>query len=235
LEILDISEHHLAGENEIESDVFPFIRIGDRIPDLNYQPHLRSFRSSAHIFIQLLGSGAQSLFVRLENLELDNWNMNAFHVTDFLGQDNSQRMCTFPNLRRLCLSLYDTTMQEEEELSSKWLIWLGLLIERCQAKLEVLMLKLFFALDAKCLAESLSPADSLETIYLSARITSGCQDELYVKELSSYCKSLQKVWLSYGKWSAYNRGEGPSSVKFHSFNKDDWSTTGRLVVIQKDI
>jgi hypothetical protein len=237
LEVIDIGEHYLAGENGIEPDVFPFIRIRSQIPDLAYQTHLRSFRGSAHNFLHLLNSSAQSLFARLENLELDNWDMSSDHVIDFFAQDNGQRMLTLSTLRRLCFAIYDTSLEEEEELTTNWLNWLRLLIERCQANLKILMLKLPLALDAKSLAEYLGPADSLETIYLSAQITSGCQDEPYVEELSSYCKSLRKVWLSYGKWSACKGGKGPTAFgnrKYHHFSNGDWSTKGRLIVIQKD-
>jgi hypothetical protein len=66
--------------------------------------------------------------------------------------------------------------------------WLLSLIMKCQASLKFLTLILLFTIEAEFLSQA------LETLYLTARMTSGY--ECYSTILSSYRKSLQALSLS---------------------------------------
>jgi hypothetical protein len=218
LEVLDLTDHHLPSEHKFDTDSFPFTR------DFDQQPHLKTFKGGAHMFLRLLNSSLQPMFTRLENLELDDREIPRSDLTeDFWLQRDGQQMHTLPNLRRLCLDVYYAPIPLEEEPKNKWLTWIHQFLERCQARLETLTLRLPYAIDAEVLAAFLSQADSLETIYLSRMITREYEDERYVNILSTNCKNLQEVWLSYGKWS--ESYVGPF---------DDLGTSASLVRIKRD-
>jgi hypothetical protein len=192
LQVLDFTPYNLPYEHENNPDFFPFIQSRNQPLGPEYKTHLKSFGGNFSFFLLLLDSGLQSVFAQLENLVL----FNQFNFARPLRQDYDLRICTFSSLRRLRFEICGWSFQHEDDWAINWLTWLRLLIRKCQAKLEVLILKLPFAVDAETLVESLSQNNSLETIYLSWSVTSGHKEEEYVKILSSHCKSLRKVQLS---------------------------------------
>jgi hypothetical protein len=229
LEVLDFSTHRFPDECEFDLDLFPFIRPRNQILDFGHQTHLRSFRGSAVTFFLVLDSGLQSMFSRLENLELDDGNMLPSQYHALVRSDNTHRMPTIFTLRRLCIALYSYWIKWEEQIVNNWVIWPRLLIEQCRMKLEIFMLNLPIKVDPEILAELLGQADSLKTIYLSAPITSGYEDEEYVKVLTS-CVSLREVWLYYEKWSkSYAHLHGKELYKSTSMVRIERDILGEVI------
>jgi hypothetical protein len=150
LEVLDSNYHSYSDVREIDPDMFPSIRGENQQLGAERQPGLSSFRGGAYILLHLLNSGLRSLFTRLEYLELADEDVHPIRLTDALHLNIGRKICTFSPLRRFSLNiLVEPPGHLDRELVTGWLYLLRLLIKRCQAKLEVLVLDFHFRVHAK--------------------------------------------------------------------------------------
>jgi hypothetical protein len=234
LEVLYFSRYRFPVEYEIDPHVSSFSRDRKQIPVLEHQPHLISFSGSTTIFLQLLDSGLKTMFTRLETLELDNYYMRYVNAVIYRN-DGFQRLCTFFTLRRLCLTLTEPACLPEdrlERLATGWLTSLQILIDKCQATLEVLLLNFSFTVGAKRLAGILGQVDSLNTIHLSRHVTSEYENEQYIKILSSHCKGLRKVWIFSGSCSIYPYELSKWNVSSFQIERDSFGGVIDIQVVE---